>query len=621
MALLNINSDIADQFVRAICNTLVHSLWQGLLLAAIAGLIVIFTKRASSALRYNLLVTALLLFAIGTLITFGVQFQTQHIAAATVANTAPVIAANVQTTYNHIEGSSLTSTLSGYLNSYHNAIVLIWFLIICAKSIQLGVGLRGVYLLKRNSIATVSVYWREKMQQLAASLNLKQTISILESGIAKVPMVIGHLKPVILIPIGLLTALSQDEVEAILVHELAHIKRRDYLVNMLQSMVEIVFFFNPAVLWISQLIKTERENCCDDLVLEQSSNKISYIRALVSCEEYQSAVPAYAMGFPGSKNTLVNRVKRLADNSNHSLNMFEKTFLAICLVVSGLCMSAFAERENIKRTVHEVVKIFQHDTLNNEQKQKLAQQTALLQKQSATARKNAKELSITTPQISDTIKFVAPLNIDISPLDNKAVKGPQKLASLAPLKSKLGFLDTTRVPVPPTPNYVVPKLDVNVSPKINATPAPKLDIKVSPKINVQPAPKLDVNVSPKINAQIPPKSINRVNVQPVYQQHYSIDTVKHTNKVLTPPTPPAYPPQKPTLPQGSDKNTVNEIANDLLKENLIKDKNNFSFKISNDQLIIDGVTQPEEIHRKIIEKYVKTPGDKVDLSYTYHKHN
>src|ERR1700749_4616836 len=120
-------------------------------------------------------------------------------------------------------------------------------------------------------------FWNERMQQLAALMGIRQTISLLESGIAKVPMVIGHLKPVILIPIGLLTALSAEEVEAILVHELAHIKRRDYLVNMLQSLMEIIFFFNPAVLWISQLIKTERENCCDDMVVEQSSNRISYI--------------------------------------------------------------------------------------------------------------------------------------------------------------------------------------------------------------------------------------------------------------------------------------------------------------------------------------------------------
>jgi hypothetical protein len=145
-----------------------------------------------------------------------------------------------------------------------------------------------------------------------------------------------------LVPIGLLAALSTAEVEAILVHELAHIRRRDYLVNMLQSLLEIIFFFNPAVLWISKMIKTERENCCDDLALAQDHNKANYIRALVSCEEYKSSVPAYAMAFPGGKNTLLHRVKRMANNRNHSLNLFEKTVLALCLVGAGLFMTAFS---------------------------------------------------------------------------------------------------------------------------------------------------------------------------------------------------------------------------------------------------------------------------------------
>src|SRR5476651_2673010 len=177
----------------------------------------------------------------------------------------------------------------------------------------------------------------------------------MESGIAKVPMVIGHLKPVILIPIGLINSLSSDEVEAILIHELAHIQRRDYLVNILQSFMEIVFFFNPAVLWISKLIKAERENCCDDIAVTQTSSKVNYISALVSCQEYQLNVPAYSMALAGNKNSLVDRVKRIISSRNQSLNVVEKALLTICLVAVGLCMSAYAAREDIKRTVHKVV--------------------------------------------------------------------------------------------------------------------------------------------------------------------------------------------------------------------------------------------------------------------------
>lgn len=249
-----INPTLTDHVISALCNTLVHSLWQGLLLSAVGGIIVLATRRASAALRYNLLICALLLFVIGSGITFSIQLNQSIVnysklsvqpAAATVA--APVV---LNSTVNAGGVSNITASALGYLNQYHNTIVLIWFLIICAKCMQLGFGLFGTFRLRRVNVIAPGRNWEQQMQQLAAQLGISQTISLLQSGLAKVPMVIGNLKPVILIPIGLLTALTAEEVEAILVHELAHIKRRDYLVNLLQSLVEIVFFFNPAVLWI-----------------------------------------------------------------------------------------------------------------------------------------------------------------------------------------------------------------------------------------------------------------------------------------------------------------------------------------------------------------------------------
>lgn len=145
-------------------------------------------------------------------------------------------------------------------------------------------------------------------------------------------------------PAGLLNNLSTPEIEAILMHELAHVRRRDYLVNLLQSCMEVVLFFNPAVLWVSQLIKAERENCCDDLVVNQGSNKVDYIRALLNCEEYRLRAPLQAVAFPGNRSGLLQRARRMADNRNHSLNIFEKTILVFCLVTAGIGMSAFAKQ-------------------------------------------------------------------------------------------------------------------------------------------------------------------------------------------------------------------------------------------------------------------------------------
>ncbi len=374
------NTLVSDHIIKALCNTLMHSLWQGILLAILTGAIIIFTKKASAAHRYNLLVGTLTLFAGGVLFTFVWQLQQSQPGPASMAYPVNMTAANpiahqVNTTATvpvatqmaaHVvvqnTKESVAQTVLNYFNSHYNIIVLIWFLIICAKSVQMAVGLHGVYYLKRTKVFAVGEDWENRLLQLAEQLRIKQTIRLMESGIAKVPMVIGHLKPVILIPIGLINSLPADAVEAILVHELAHIRRRDYLVNLLQSFMEIVFFFNPAVLWLSQLIKTERENCCDDMALAQSSNKENYIRALVSCEEYKAAGTAYAMAFPGGKNSLLGRVKRMIANRNHSLNMFEKTMLAVCLVALGLGVSAFTAREQITKTIHSVVAAIHHDS-------------------------------------------------------------------------------------------------------------------------------------------------------------------------------------------------------------------------------------------------------------------
>ena len=125
-----------------------------------------------------------------------------------------------------------------------------------------------------------SAYWKEKIQQLADELQIRRRIQLLQSEIVQVPVVIGVLKPVILIPLGILSQLPPEQVEAILLHELAHIKRKDYLVNLLQSLAETIFFFNPAVLWVSSLIRDERENCCDDIAIAGTKNKAAFVNAL-----------------------------------------------------------------------------------------------------------------------------------------------------------------------------------------------------------------------------------------------------------------------------------------------------------------------------------------------------
>ena len=113
----------------------------------------------------------------------------------------------------------------------------------------------------------VPARWQNKLNSFRYKLKLAKPVRLLESARVNVPVVIGFIKPVILVPVGMLTGFSSDEVESILAHELAHVVRNDYLINILQSVAEIILFYNPALWWISGTIRKEREKCCDDIAV------------------------------------------------------------------------------------------------------------------------------------------------------------------------------------------------------------------------------------------------------------------------------------------------------------------------------------------------------------------
>ena len=345
MQLLVVNNIFSDRLVQALCWMLVHSLWLGLALTVLTGAIIIATKNKSAALRYNLLVGALLLFTIAVGIAFMFQLSNGVRAYTTAtANAATSIvtgSSNVFTVNNVATGFS--NTLIVFFNNNAAVVVWCWVLIIAFRCVQFTGGLYKIKQIKTTQLTPVNEYWNHRLAHLAAALKLKSNIQLLQSGLAKMPMVVGHFKPVILFPLGLISTLPVAEVEAVLLHELAHIRRKDYLVNLLQHFLEILFFFNPAVLWVSSLIKAERENCCDDIAVAHAGSKRNYINALVSFQEYHlHTAMQYATALGNDKNQLLQRVKRILYNNNKTLNNMEKTFLAVCFTATTALAILFA---------------------------------------------------------------------------------------------------------------------------------------------------------------------------------------------------------------------------------------------------------------------------------------
>jgi len=225
---------------------------------------------------------------------------------------------------------------------YAPAVVLLWFVLFIFRSVRMMGSLVYIHRAKNKYTYPPAAYWKDRVEVLCQKLQLKRGVQLLESTFVKVPIVIGHLKPVILVPMGLLAGLPAEQVEAVLLHELAHIRRHDYFVNFLQTIAETIFFFNPGLLWISSLLRDERENCCDDIALAQTKNKTEFVQALISFKEHALYGTAYQMAFPGKKNHLLQRVTRILNNKNKTLGPAEKVFFVAGIVILSAIMTTAA---------------------------------------------------------------------------------------------------------------------------------------------------------------------------------------------------------------------------------------------------------------------------------------
>ena len=163
--------------------------------------------------------------------------------------------------------------------------------------------------LGRRGVCAATEFWQGRIHRLAAQVRVSAPVTLLESCLAEVPVVVGYVRPVILIPVGLMTGLPADQIESILLHELAQPRRHDYLVNLLQTVVEGLVFYHPTVWWISGVIRAERENCCDDLVVATQGDAFAYAAALTALQDHRGTMREAVLAATGG--SIVTRVRRL----------------------------------------------------------------------------------------------------------------------------------------------------------------------------------------------------------------------------------------------------------------------------------------------------------------------
>lgn len=344
---------------RALGWTMLHSIWQATLIALLAGILLLVLRRQSAQLRYgvaNLALVAILLSAAGT---FYYYLQLPPVADSGVVTTqqsvlpVPTTAAESTTpippptltdaTTPAVTENNVSTSFRAYFTEHLPLIVAIWFLGMTIFLCRLLGGISNAYYLRHRMNFPTDPYWSDVLNRFASQSNFHKNIALLESALVRSPLTIGHLKPVILFPIGLINRLSESEVEAILAHELAHILRRDYIFNILQSVVEVIFYFHPAVWWLSAQVRQERESACDDRAIALLGNKLNYAKALVTIQEMAFYPLSPALAFAGTKrNQLLVRVQRLFSPPTTKFNIMEK-WIATGLVVCSLMVLAFGQ--------------------------------------------------------------------------------------------------------------------------------------------------------------------------------------------------------------------------------------------------------------------------------------
>ncbi|MCJ8165423.1 M48 family metalloprotease [Pontibacter sp. E15-1] len=349
-----ITSLFPEGITHAIGWTLFHSLWQGAFVALLLALLLVLLHRQSARVRYAAAGGAMLLqllLAGGTFAFYYSQSQTQALQASILSESPAIPAAGPAALDALPQDSFWASPLEGaqlYFERHMPLLVMLWLLGMVMMALRFVGGVAYTQRLRHYRTAPLTDYWQQRLSALCQAAGMQRAVRLAESALVQVPMAIGIAKPVILLPVGAVTGLSQAQVEAVLAHELAHILRKDYLVNLLQSVVDMLFFYHPAMWWVSGVVRAERENCCDDIAVALCGDTLTYARALAELETMRlPAGPALAVAFSGKRGTLLSRIKRLVGQPSLKPT-FTEGFAAALVLVMGLLVLSFGAMAGLR---------------------------------------------------------------------------------------------------------------------------------------------------------------------------------------------------------------------------------------------------------------------------------
>lgn len=306
---------MGENLVEPLAWSLLHSLWQHGLIAAMLWQSRRRTAHWSASSRYALSGAMLALAALAPAATFLLLLAAPDAAATPHEGSLAPIAAAAGAVSSAVASAAPTAEwvppAPSLMARVARPLVAVWLAGVVLFGIRFLGGWVCLQRLRWVGVVPPAAEWRRSVEDLAARMGVYRPVWLYESRQVVVPTLIGWLRPVILLPVGMLTGLSPAQVEAMLAHELAHVRRHDYLVNLVQSLVDVFYYYSPGAWYLSRAIREEREYCCDDLAVEATGNPMALGRALAELEKgrRRSLLPEAALAATGGD--LLARIRRI----------------------------------------------------------------------------------------------------------------------------------------------------------------------------------------------------------------------------------------------------------------------------------------------------------------------
>ncbi|GAA4210997.1 hypothetical protein GCM10022289_39260 [Pedobacter jeongneungensis] len=348
---------LLQQFIKAFGWSILNSLWQSAIIYGVLFIIMLSIPKLAAKYKHNLAFGAIILMFAGFVYNFINQLM-QSISSQAVA----INPQNIQV-YQYF--NNLPPSFSSKAEQYFPVVVAFYVIGIVLQLFVIVKGYGQLSKLKKESLSAIPDGWKAIFEQVTAHLKIKKAIKFHLSSIVNVPLVIGYLKPVVLFPLALVNQLDNDQVEAILIHELSHIRRNDFLLNLIKTAIETLLFYNPFVWMAGRFIHIEREHACDDLVLKITGKPLNYAHALLKLELLKDKnSPAYALAATGKTQNLYQRIKRITNMKTNYLNA-KQQMAALTLGVACLFSIAWINPTEKKKEHKKSnkIEVFNHHDL------------------------------------------------------------------------------------------------------------------------------------------------------------------------------------------------------------------------------------------------------------------